>query len=490
MIIVSITGPDMRRALRQVAGSAPFAGALEFRLDMIADADIRRLLASTSLPTVVTCRPVWEGGGYRGSEAQRAVILSQAAAAGATYLDLELNASPLARAAMLAAAGRSRVIASLHILTPGSFDVRRMYSRLRATGAGILKFAFTAEDAYEARKAFDFLALAGQDRQRAIAVAMGEAGEMTRVLYKKFGGWATYAAAESGSEAAPGQISGSCLKHVYRADRLTKGTRVYGVVGNPVRQSKGVFIHNELFHRAGKNAVYCRFPVRDLGAFMDRVAPNLSGFSVTIPHKQPVVRYLDAVDRHAGAIGAVNTVIRRGSRLTGSNTDASGAIDAIEKVMRVGKKRVLVLGAGGAARAIVFALKERGARVLVANRTAEKGAALAKELDISHIPMEDIGSTPIDILVNATSVGMFPEADATPVPRAALRGKLVFDAVYNPPMTRLLTEAREMGCAIVQGTEMYLHQSALKSEMFAGKRPPPGVMRKILDHHLAHPSRT
>ncbi len=315
---------------------------------------------------------------------------------------------------------------------------------------------------------------------RQIAIALGDAGEPSRILYRKFDGWATYASTEDGKSAASGQIRASHLKELYHADKLTPGTKVYGVVGNPVSQSKGAYIHNPLFRRARSNAVYCRFHVLNLERFVCLMAPHLHGFSVTLPHKQNVMRYLDTVDPHARAIGAVNTVVRRGNKLVGTNTDATGALDAIEQVARVKGKRVLILGAGGAARAIVYEAKRRGAEVIVANRTATNGQQLATELACEFVKWNSRTGVEFDVLVNATPVGMAPRIDESPFSKRFLRRKIVFDAVYNPPMTRLLKEAKSAGARIVPGTEMYLRQAALQSEMYTGRKPDINSMRKLL----------
>ncbi len=484
MIIVSVTGPSMRDALRQISSSKKFADAFEFRLDLIEKPEVKTLLAATSLPAVTTCRPVWEGGEFRGTEHERETILSDALAAGSAYLDLELDASPLMRSRLMALAGRERIILSHHLFSSVPADVRSVYTRLHQSGAGIVKFASAADDSADATAAMEFLELAKKDRRKAIALVLGEAGEFTRVLYKNFGGWATYAAPETGPAAAPGQIPASQLRNVYRCEHLTATTRIFGVVGNPIRQSKGVFIHNELFRRARLNAVYCRFQVKNLDAFMMKIAPLLAGFSVTIPHKEAVIRHLGSVDPEAKAIGAVNTVVRRGKLLWGCNTDAPGALDAIEKIRRVRGKTLLMIGAGGAARAIAFEAKRRGATVLIANRTEEKAAVLAKDLEVRHVPMKDLPEVPFDVLVNATSAGMIPRTDEMPVPPGILGGKLVFDAVYNPPVTKLLAEAKRRHAKVIQGTEMYLNQAAVQSRLFTGRKPNSALMKQLLERQF------
>lgn len=480
MIIVSITGPTMQDALAQANASERYADMFEFRLDLIVRPNIAALLASTRKPTIVACRPVWEGGGFSGTERERISMLELASVFGATYVDIELNANPRIVNDFISRQNETKVIASLHLLDGSLFDVRRVYQALHNTGADVIKLAFEVEDAYENRLAFDFLSRARKDKQKAIAVAIGEAGEASRILYKKFGGWATYASSELGGSAASGQISASILKRLYRADKLSPSTKVYGVVGNPIRQSKGVFIHNPLFQAARLNAVYSRFKVENLELFIRRIVPEMQGFSVTIPHKQNIMKYVDQIDSTAKGIGAVNTVVRRGSTLKATNTDAVGALDAIENVVSVKGKRMLILGAGGAARAIAYEAKRRGAHVMISSRNDGKARRLAADFGLEFVKRNNADNAEFDILVNATPVGMTPHDHESPVPKSMLKRKVVFDAVYNPPLTRLLRDAKSVGAKTIPGTEMYLNQAALQSKLYTGRKPNTKLIRKLL----------
>ena len=489
MIIVSITGPSMKEALAQVRSSDPHADAFEFRLDMIASPDITRLLHSSSRPSIVTCRPKWEGGKYKGTEEKRLRLLESAAAAGAHYIDVELDADGLFHRQFLDRREQTKVIISHHRFDAGAVPVRSLFRRMRATGADVIKLAYMARDVADNRFAVDFLGLAKNHGQNAVAIAMGEAGEPSRILYRKFEGWATYAEPLKGKGAAPGQLPVDEMKLLYQSH--LRPNAVFGVVGYPLHQSKGVYVHNELFNRHSTNGssrtrpgVYCRFPVRRLSSFFKYVVPWLDGFSVTIPHKQAVIKYLDELDPVSEAIGAVNTVIRRNGKLIGYNTDAPGALDAIEAVGKVKGSRMLIVGAGGAARAIVYEAKQRGAVVLVTNRTEKKARDLANEFGLEQVRMSEVRTARFDILVNATSVGMVPNVNASPVPKEILKGKIVFDAVYNPRMTKLLRDAESVGATIISGTEMYLNQAARQFLLYTGEKPDIQQMRTILHEHL------
>jgi 3-dehydroquinate dehydratase/shikimate dehydrogenase len=471
MIITSITGPSMRDALSQMRSSERYADLFEFRLDLIRSPSIQTLLSSTSRRAVVTCRPCHEGGRFAGSERERIALLEHASALGASYVDLELCTDPEVIRSFLWRNSRPSVILSKHCVSGPPRDATRLFRQMNEIGADVVKLSYHARDSGDMRMALEFLRLARFHRKRAVALAMGEFGEPTRILYNVWGGWATYAAPESGPPAADGQLPASILRNVYHAEALDRRTRIYGVLGYPVAQSRGIYLHNPLFRLAGRNAVYCRFPAKNLRSFMRSVCPHLRGFSVTLPHKRSILRFLSDADPAVFAIGAANTVLRTPRGLKGFNTDAAGALEAIEDVVTVKGKTMLVIGTGGAARAIAFEGKRRGARVIVAGRTPLHLRAMGRHLIVETIPMEKIRDVDFDILANATPVGMAPHANVSPVPRELLRGKVVFDAVYSPADTRLLREARSVGASTVSGLAMYCGQALRQSVLYTGKRP-------------------
>jgi 3-dehydroquinate dehydratase / shikimate dehydrogenase len=473
VIIVSITAPGLKNALAQLRGSQRYADMIELRLDLIGPRHLSALLRACRRPAVVTCRPRWEGGMFDGPETQRIGILREALLSGAAFIDIELTAFPRIR-------GTRNAIVSAHFFGGRPGNVQSLYRRMRATGAYVLKFAFAATDAWENAEAWSFLELAGADGQKAIAIAMGEAGEPSRVLYRKFGGWATYAAAEGGPAAAPGQVTARTMKRIYRSAALNGETRVFGVIGNPVRQSKGISVHNALFRHDRLNSVYVRFPVIDLGRFMKRIAPRLNGFSVTVPHKEHVMRFLHGASEIATAVRAANTVLVKGKRFIGENTDAAGALDAIEARFKVRNRQMLILGAGGAARAIAHEAGKRGCAVTITNRTEAKARSLARATRSRAIAWNEIPEHHFDILVNATSAGMVPHVTQSPLPRALITSPVVFDVVYNPPLTTFLRDARMNGAEIVPGTEMYINQAARQYRLYARRIPSQLLMKRAM----------
>jgi len=264
--------------------------------------------------------------------------------------------------------------------------------------------------------------------------------------------------------------------------RINTGTTLYGVIGHPVAHSLGPLMHNHALQAAGINGVYLAFDVIDLAEAVSGIRSlGIRGVSVTIPHKVAIMDHLDVIDDTAAKIGAINTVVHREGKLVGYNTDAEGAMSALSEKTDIDDRDVLIVGAGGAARAIGFGVKGRGGRLHIVNRTEEKGKKLAAELRADWHPMDALGSFDVDILINTTSVGMTPNPDAIPVPTHMLRpGMCVMDIVYNPLKTRLLKEAEASGCDIVDGVSMFVNQGALQFKLWTGKKAPVDAMRRII----------
>ena len=264
-------------------------------------------------------------------------------------------------------------------------------------------------------------------------------------------------------------------------------TKLYGVIGNPVRHSLSPVIHNGAFKRLGWNAVYLAFEVKHVERALEGIRGlGLKGVSVTLPFKTEVIPFLDKIEGLAKKIGAVNTIVNREGKLVGFNTDCSGALEALEEKMDLGGKRVVLLGAGGAGRAIGFGLKERGCQLIIANRSRDRGETLSRELKGYFIPMSSFvkmkaGELQADVVINTTSLGMVPQERETPIPKKLLRkGMVVMDIVYEPLQTKLLREAKEKGCLTINGLEMFIRQGATQFEIWTGRKPDLKQIRKDL----------
>ncbi len=315
---------------------------------------------------------------------------------------------------------------------------------------------------------------------------MGEYGHISRILTRKFGGLLTFASLRKGKESAPGQLTIDELSSIYHFKKTNKETKLYGVVGNPVSHSISPVIHNSSFIEKGLNSVYVPMKVLDIETFIkDFRKMDFQGLSVTIPHKESILPFLDDIDYVAGKIGAINTVVNQDGRLTGHNTDCMAAVKGLEDGMEGNKsalkgKKVAIIGAGGAARAIAFGLKEKGCDITIYNRTLERAKRLSDDVGCKFRRFEEISELNTDILINSTSIGMFPNVDESPVPKNVLKkGMVVFDAIYNPIETKLLKDAKGSECHTVNGLTMFINQAAEQFRLWTGIEPSVELMKNV-----------
>ncbi len=387
-----------------------------------------------------------------------------------------------------------RKIASFHDHAGVPSDLNQIYERLAATDARIVKIAVTANDITDAIPVWNLLARANSDKRAIIPVAMGEAGKWTRILGPAHGAFLTYASLDSGSETADGQIPADEMLEVYRVRKLDRETRVYGVIGDPVSRSLSPHMQNAAFASYSENAVFIPFLVTGLDEFITRMVKppsrevelNFAGFSVTMPHKQTVMRHLDTIDPTAKAVGAVNTIkIEPDGRLTGYNTDIHGIIDPLTaRHGELGGAHIAILGAGGAARACVYSLMRAGARPALFVRDRNTAEVLAAECAIPVRSISELGSeiSNFDILINATPVGMKGElADQTLLTADELSGvRFVYDLVTRADGTPLQRAAATAGIPCIGGIEMLIAQGAKQFEIWTGREAPVDLMRNTI----------
>ena len=452
------------------------ADLVELRLDSVADPDPVGALEGRRLPVIVTCRPRWEGGSFAGSEEERHRLLAGAIELGADYVDLEWRAGfdDLIRRRD----GRG-VVLSMHDFVPPRRDLADRVHAMWATGAETVKVAVSADRLADL---VPLLAIAqGQPpRRQGVYVAMGRAGLPTRVLAARFGSAWTYA----GDLMCVGQIGSARLLGDYRFRDVRAGTAVYGVVGRPVSHSLSPALHNAGFAAESLDAVYLPLEAADAGDFVTFAeAAGLAGASVTAPFKQHVLARLDEVDSMVRSIGAVNTIRMDGRRWIGRNTDVEGFLVPLRARLDPAGLRVAVLGAGGAARSVGYALVTAGARVTIHARRQERAALAATAIGAASGGLPPPSGS-WDILVNATPVGTAPEVDQRPIDGAPFDGTLVYDLVYNPRRTRLLAEAERAGLATIGGLPMLVAQAELQFEWWTGRRPPDGLFGRVADARL------
>lgn len=492
-----------------VARAAEFADIIELRLDCLEENQLAnaldRLLTlrrADTRPFIHTFRPAEQGGGRRLTREDRAAFWTNllqnsraALDASSDFADIELDLLESAHGPRLfAAAGRLKIICSFHDFAGVPADLEEIYERMTKTPAAVLKIAVSVTEATDSLKLFRLLERARRDGRELIPVAMGEAGIVTRLLGPARGGFLTYAAHDALSATAPGQLDARDLRDLYRIHSVNTRTQITGLVGRPVAHSLSPRIHNAAFKALGLDAVYLPFDVGDLGEFMRRLTRprtreldwRLRGLSVTAPHKSAVVGHLDRVQPSAGEIGAVNTVVVEGEELHGYNTDAEASLLPLSGVVELKGARVALLGAGGAARALLWSLCARGARTTVFARDAARAQETAEEFGARVSQLRDASFEGYELVVNATPLGTRGHDEGeTPATASQLRGaRVVYDLVYNPTETRLLREARDAGCVTVGGLQMLVAQAAAQFRLWTGREAPTEVMRAAAEEKM------
>lgn len=459
---------------------------IEFRLDYLhqpgsAYPRIRKFLDLHPEALVIgTCRRAVNGGKFRGSASAQVDVLIKAAAAGCQLLDLELESALKLQEKDV---GRLRANAAL-ILSHHDFHKTRKlnetFEKMRAIPADFYKVVSTATTLYDNVLMMKFLE-EKSEKHSVIGVCMGEQGIISRVLGVRAGSVFTFAAATPGEETAPGQVSVKTLRETYRIDQVDAATRVYGVAGDPVAHSLSPAVMNTAFRRENVNAVYLALHAKTLPDLLAcaRDIP-LRGISITMPYKEEILKHLDNTDPVTEKIGACNTVIRsQDGKLYGFNTDVAGVIRPLEQRLAIQGAKVLVLGAGGAARAAVFGLKERGAEVYILNRTAGPAKRLAKQARAKCIGRNDLKKLQFDVIINATPVGMGGSKKAL-LSENELKARILLDMVYTPAETKLAKMAKAKGLDVIPGNDMFVHQGARQFEIWTGKPAPTEEMNRVV----------
>ncbi len=500
---------DVRRAVTECG-----ADAIELRLDYMDQVDLSAVAAAVpdGVKLILTARDPGEGGVWSLDDEQRIAVLIDAAKTQPDYIDVELatwRRCQQAREGLGALLGNAsdrccRLILSAHDFDATPADLDGLAAAIEAEPCDVVKLVWQGESICDVYRCFELMR---RGRKPVIAIVMGEAGLPSRVLAKKFGAFLSFTSIEDEAASAPGQVDIAQMKGLYRWDETGPDTAVYGVIGCPIMHSMSPAIHNAALRDCGIDGVYLPLRVEPgyeyfepfVRGAMERPWMDVRGLSVTIPHKENALRFIDevsgaddAVEPLARQIGAVNTVVfERPGQVRGLNTDYAGALDALTDAMGCERSdlagaRVAILGAGGASRAVVAGLRHCGCDVTVYNRTFSRAQALAEEFDARAEPLDRAHLLDAKIVVNTTSLGMHPNVDQTPLDADALRPEMVvFDNVYNPIETRLLREAREIGCLAVSGVDMFVHQAVAQFEVWTQQRAPRELMRRVVVETLA-----
>ena len=473
---------------------------LELRLDYLRSSAERAALLQRlphlagRVTLIATCRSRRGGGKFAGSVAAELAVLAQAARAGCQWCDVELEVAQRLRPGELREAlAPARLLISAHDFRRTPPNLAALVRRLDRFGGDAIKIATACKSLADTRR---LLALAGR-RRDVVVVPMGDDAVAARVLALRQGSALAYASVTQAT--APGQVSLDTLQTVYRLGRRsgassrrpTHATRVYGVIGDPIGHSLSPLMHNAAFAARKIDATLLPFHVRRLREFLASVEPlGIAGFGVTLPHKQSILRYLDDCDPLAAQVGAVNTVVvRRGGRLSGYNTDYVGVLRAIESRVPLRGSRVLLIGAGGAARAAAFALAHAGAAVAICARRPAQAEALARAVSGSVVERHSLPRESFEVIVNCTPVGMHP-GGGSPLEARELNCRVVMDLIYRPRLTELLRRARRRGIEVISGAEMFLAQGVAQWEIWNGGRAPQAAMRRVVNAALDREERT
>jgi 3-dehydroquinate dehydratase / shikimate dehydrogenase len=486
--IIGSTPAEMLEKATSVVKETPF---LEFRLDylekpLLALPKLKQFLAdNTAATAIATCRRAANGGKFDGNVAAELEVLIKAASSGFQIADIELESAEALKKGELEKLRETGIalIVSHHDFN-ATKDLEAIFDRIHPFAPDFYKIVPTAKTLSDNVTLMRFIERMDH-HTNIIGICMGDAGIISRVLGVRSGSAFTFAAATAGEETGPGQIAARTLIETYRIDQVDVSTKVYGVAGNPIRSSLSPVMMNTAFRRETVNAVYLALQTNKLADLLKLVHDiPIQGLSVTMPLKQEIMAHLERTDPLSAKIGACNTVLRQDGKLYGFNTDVAGITGPLEKRISLKGAKALVLGAGGAARAAVFGLRDKGADVFILNRTAETAQKLAKQSGSKTIKKDALPKTEFDVIINATPIGMAGQKGAQLLEAKDLNTKLVFDLVYNPLETPLLHLARQQNIPIITGIEMFVQQGARQFEIFTGKPAPEEEMLRVVIHAL------
>jgi len=487
LITASIMPSSQKEAITLLEKALEKGELAEIRIDLIKDLNLSEINNKFDKKRIiVTNRKKDEGGLFEGSESERISPLIDALKIGFGFIDIESSSIDSLHNLISKRReynSKTNIIISYHNFEETPQDLKKILLQTENQGHDIVKIVAYAKDISDNLRIKDLVSSRSNQNKKIISFLMGEKGEISRILCNSWGSYTSYAPLRGVGKTAPGQIPIEDLNDVYRADSINNTFDIYGLIGNPVKESIGYYVHNKLFSYYNMDAAYLNFLVDDLDRFMSSFKGQFKGLCVTMPFKERIVPFLNKIDTMAQKIGAINTIKKNNDSLFGTNTDWIGAVYSIEKLTSINNKKVLILGAGGAGKAIAFGIANRQGEVIISNRNEKKARELSKNLGAETVLWEDRNDVEFDILVNATKIGMAPEDNNCPMEDSFftkdLSGITVFDAVYSPLETRLLTRSREQGAKIANGLDMYIGQAMAQFELWTGIKPSSEKMEKF-----------
>ena len=486
--LIGATPTELAQKAEAVVRENPF---IEFRLDYLSRPGSAFPVLKSFLEfhpealAIATCRRVKSGGKFRGSVQSEVDILLKAADMGCQLVDLDIqSAKKLRPADIQKIRQKAALILSFHDFR-STKKLDDTFAEMERIPADYIKVISTATNLYDNVIMMKFLERTSEKRSM-VGVCMGEQGIISRILGLRAGSQFTFASATPGEETAPGQVTGRTLRETYRVEQVDAATKVYGVAGDPVSHSLSPIMMNTALRRESINAVYLHLHAHTLKDLMNCVrAIPIHGLSITMPFKEGIMEHLDNTDPLSAKVGACNTVVRsQDGKLYGFNTDVFGVLRPLEQRLSLENARILVLGAGGAARAAVFGLRERNAQVFILNRSAGPAEKLARQAKAKFIQRSALKKLEFDVIINATPVGMdeapSKKNDDAPLSEKEIKTKYLMEMIYNPIETRLVKIARSKNVHIISGAEMFVHQGARQFEIWTGKPAPFDEMYRVV----------
>ncbi len=450
---------------------------VEIRADLIKNFSIdeyEKFLIQHKEPVIFTCRPNWEGGKFADSESERLQLLKAGIDSGSEFIDVEYNSDFINQFSKSAVPGK--IIISSHDFekTPSFEELEILIGKIKSLNPDLVKIVTTANSINDNFTVFHLL----KQNVGLTMFCMGLFGQISRILGAKYLSEISFAALKEDQQSASGQISLEEMHNVYHFSKINPRTKVFGVIGKYAENSKSKYIHNAMFRANNLNSVFMPFKIldkKDLNEFMQNFRDfNFTGASVTIPFKEAIIDNLDVIDETAQKIGAVNTIKNRNGKLYGYNTDCIGAVRALTELENIKEKRVLILGAGGASRAVIYGLLQENCKITIANRTLSKAEKLATDFGIKVIPFMNISQLfdQLDIIINTTSVGMIPDRDESLIDEKDFpKNKIVMDIVYNPIKTKFIRNGEKAECKVVTGEKMLIFQAMEQFKIWTSIEP-------------------
>lgn len=469
MLVTSISAKNSGEALVQIRQALTYPiDAVELRLDYF-DAlvleEIKKVKEGCRLPLIFTLRSKTQGGKFSGTEVVRLKLIEALCEIEPDYFDLESEVPRSFAQLLKKRHAQIRLICSYHDFKKTPEDLNQLLASMQDDSFSIYKIATFANSTIDSLRMLNFVR-EHNEKSHVCGLCMGSLGEPTRILAPIVNSALNFVCVDKNQATAPGQLALETLFNTYHYDKINLNTHIYALLGDPVEQSVGHVFHNEVFHRLKENAVYVKLQlkVEELSRFFNEISHfSFYGFSVTMPLKESIVAYLDELSEEVKKINASNTMSRMNNKFIGFNTDGVGALNAIEKTTLVKDKKIIVLGAGGTAKAIVSEAINRGATVIVLNRTQARANEIAQTFNCKAYSMdatEQLAIEGYDILINATSFGMGSQSHASLISAAAIIPEtIVLEMVYKPKETQLLKMAKEKHCICITGEEAFIYQA-------------------------------